>query len=385
MKIKKPNRKTTLGIFSLFTFIFFLVMLSNTFGNGVGINRYKYKIENFFERFETPSGGKNQNAKEIQKLVEEESSLISVVEKASPSVVSIVVETVNFDFFSGPSVNEEGIGTGFIVDSNGVIVTNSHVVSDPSGEYSVVLNDGTTYVVEDIHLDRMSDLAIIEVTARDLPALELADSDTLQVGQTAIAIGNALGKFQNTVTRGIVSGISREIVASSGFGAESTVYEEVIQTDAALNPGNSGGPLLNLAGQVIGINVATTPYADNISFAIPSNTLAPLLTTFLEKGRIVRPYLGVSYRIVTEEIAKLRDLSEGAYIASVYPDSPADKAGLERGDIILSVEGEEINAKNTLVGVISRFSVGETLKVVVDRGGESREFFVTLAELPREF
>lgn len=377
-KTGKINKRTLLGVFSLFTFLFLLLTLA---GPSAGLGKLRYDLQNLFGRSgETPSP-----PRKITTLVEEESAIINVVEKASPSVVSILVQTVDYDFFSGPSLSEQGIGTGFIVDPSGIIVTNSHVVSDPNGEYSVVLRDGTTYEVEDIHLDRLSDLALLEVTARDLPALELADSDALQVGQIAIAIGNALGKFQNTVTQGIVSGVSREIVASAGFGGDATLYDEVIQTDAALNPGNSGGPLLNIAGQVIGINVATTPAADNISFAIPSNTLRPILAAFLEKGRIIRPFLGVSYRIITEEIATLRDLPQGAYISSVSRGSPADEAGLERGDIIIRLEGQKINSENSLAKVINGFSVGETVELNVDRDGEELTLYATLEEIPRDF
>lgn len=379
------KKKTILGIISLFSFILILVTLSSRFGNGLNFSEYRYNIQKYFKNLADSAGNiSSPKTVEVQTLVEEESAIIDVVKKASPSVVSIIVETVNFDFLSGPSVSEEGIGTGFIVDSNGIIVTNSHVVNDTGAGYSVVTNDGINYEVENIHIDRMSDLAILEITARGLPTLELADSDDLEVGQTAIAIGNALGKFQNTVTRGIVSGISREIVASSGRG-DQTLYEEVIQTDAALNPGNSGGPLLNIAGQVIGINVATTPYADNISFAIPSNTLKPILETFLKEGRIIRPYIGVSYRLISEELAELRDLPEGAYISSVYRNSPADKADLQRGDIIISVEGTEINSENTLSRVISSHSVGETIEIRIDREGERLTKYITLEEIPQSF
>ena len=187
-------------------------------------------------------------------------------------------------------------------------------------------------------MDRTTDLAILEITARDLPIVELGDSDATKVGQTAIAIGNALGRYQNTVTVGVVSGIARELQASSGFGDVKT-YANVIQTDAALNPGNSGGPLLNSGGQVVGINVATSFGADNISFAVPVNTLKPILKGFLEEGRIIKPYLGVVYTMVTPDIGLLRKLPEGAFISRVVKDSPADDAGLVRGDIIVKFDG----------------------------------------------
>lgn len=319
-----------------------------------------------------------------QKLVEEESTTVDVVERVSPAVVSIVVKTVDFDIFTGPSTIESGIGTGFIVDPNGLIVTNSHVVDDSQGEYSVVLKDGTTYEVDKIHLDSISDLAILEIAARDLPIVELGDSDALKAGQKAIAIGNALGRFQNTVTVGVISGIGRQVVAG-GFGLRPSVQENAIQTDAALNPGNSGGPLLNSAGQVIGINVATTIGADNISFAIPVNTLKPLLEIFIDEGRIIRPYLGITYTVITEEVANLRNMPMGAYISRVTPDSPADKAGLERGDIIVKFEGEEVNAENSIARSIAQLKVGDRVRLVVDRDNEQREVVITLEEAPEDF
>lgn len=320
-----------------------------------------------------------------QEVVQEESVVIDAVEKVSPSVVSVVVKTVAFDFFTGPSESESGIGTGFIVDPNGLIVTNSHVVDSIEGEYSVVLKDGSTYDVDEIHLDRTTDIAILEITARDLPVVDFGDSDELKVGQMAIAIGNALGRFQNTVTTGVVSGVGRELVASGGFGTPTTVYENAIQTDAALNPGNSGGPLLNSSGQVIGINVATTAGADNISFAIPVNVLKPLLESFIQEGKIIKPYIGIRYVMITEEIARLRDLPEGAFISQVVSGSPADKAGLKRGDIIVMANGVEVDSDNNVAKIISKARVGEVLEIKVDRDKEQLNFKLTLEEMPEEF
>jgi serine protease Do len=263
-----------------------------------------------------------------------------------------------------------------------LIVTNNHVVENKRGEYSVVLKDGTTYDVERIHLDPISDLAILEITARDLPTVTLGDSDNLKVGQKAIAIGNALGRFQNTVTMGVISGIGRQVVATGGFGTQPSVQENAIQTDAALNPGNSGGPLLNLAGQVIGINVATTIGADNISFAIPVNTLKPLLEVFAEEGRIIRPYIGISYTMITKEIAALRDLPVGAYISTVLPDTAADEAGLQRGDIIVEIDGEPIDSQNSIPNVIAENKVGDKMTLTIDRDGRRIEVELELGEAP---
>ncbi|OGC59254.1 hypothetical protein A2380_02010 [candidate division WWE3 bacterium RIFOXYB1_FULL_43_24] len=311
----------------------------------------------------------------------EESTVIDAVDKVSPAVVSIVVKTVNFDYFSGPTTSDQGIGTGFIVDKNGLIITNSHVVDDPSGEYTVVTKDGKTYEATKIHLDEISDLAIIEITARDLPTVEFADSDNTKVGQMAIAIGNALGRFQNTVTVGVVSGISRQLQAGGGFGGVKT-YENIIQTDAALNPGNSGGPLVNSSGQVIGINVATSIGADNISFAIPVNTLIPILDGFLKEGRIVRPYLGVTYTMVTPEISEIRDMPVGAFISRVSPESPASRAGLLRGDIITKINETSLNGENSLSQVIAKAKVGDMLKLYVDREGKEEIFTAELEAAP---
>ena len=318
-----------------------------------------------------------------KQIVEEENNIIKVADGASPSVVSVVVKTFNFDFSTGPIESQEGIGTGFIVGESGLIVTNSHVVDDPRGEYSVILKDGTTYEVKKVNLDENSDLAIVEIDARGLPVIELGDSENLKVGQTAIAIGNALGRYQNTVTVGVISGIARELRASSGMGSIST-YEGAIQTDAALNPGNSGGPLLNSSGQVIGINVATTLGADNISFAIPINDLKPVLESFLEEGRIVRPYLGVSYSLITSDIANMRRMPEGAYISRVLADSPADKAGLERGDIIINFDGNDVSAQSSLAKSISMKKVGDKVKLIIDRDGEEITLEVTLEEAPSD-
>lgn len=363
------------------SFIFTVYSISNKNNpNGDIFANLSSKISEWFK-------GKDSNSlPEIfkQRVVQEESAVIDVVDKVSPAVVSILVKTTSFDFFSGPSTYESGIGTGFIVDSTGLIVTNSHVVDDPTGEYTVVLKDGTEYKVEKIHLDQISDLAILEITARGLPKVELGDSDSIRVGQKAIAIGNALGRFSNTVTVGVISGIARELEANSGLGG-AKVYEDVLQTDAALNPGNSGGPLLNSAGQVVGINVATTYGADNISFAIPVNTLKPVLEGFLKEGKIVRVYLGVSYKMITKEIAAINKLSEGAYIAGIVEGSPAEKAGLIRGDIITKFSGTELKGHNTLSKMISKSKVGEKVELVVDRNGKEVGVTVTLEEAPERF
>jgi len=353
--------KKIAGVIWLLVFVSILLVAASVYGGN------KIDLKSLFNK---SSNGLNEIKEKVvtrQEVVEEESAVIGAVEKVSPSVVSVIVKTVSFDLFSGPTASEEGIGTGFIVSASGLIVTNSHVVDSVEGQYSVVLKDGTSYDVESINLDEQSDLAILQIAARDLPTVQLGDSDTIKVGQKAIAIGNALGRFQNTVTTGVISGVARQLTASSGFGGDSKVYESVIQTDAAINPGNSGGPLLNSAGQVIGINVATTTGADNISFAIPVNTLKPILEGFLREGRIIKPYLGISYTLITEDIAKARKMPQGAFVTTVFPNTPAKKAGLERGDVIVKIDGKDINSENSVAKVISEKKVGDTIQMEVDR------------------
>ena len=278
------NRKSRKGYVWLFIFLAILFVAAGKFSKQKSYTSLFSDLSNQVGGLLGVEGKEYTGPKTLlrQEVVQEESVVISAVEKVSPAVVSVVVKTVDFDFITGPFESESGIGTGFIVDENGLIVTNSHVVDQAAGEYSVVLKDGSTYDVDKIHFDRSSDIAILEITARGLSVVEFGDSEELKVGQMAIAIGNALGRFQNTVTTGVVSGVGREITASAGFRAPTTVYNNAIQTDAALNPGNSGGPLLNSSGQVIGINVATTAGAENISFAIPVNILKPLLESFIE-------------------------------------------------------------------------------------------------------
>jgi serine protease Do len=319
-----------------------------------------------------------------QEVVQEESQVIAVVDKVSPAVVSILVKTTSFDYFTGPTTDESGIGTGFIVDKSGLIVTDSHVVDNEAGQYSVVLKDGTSYDVTKIHLDPQNDLAILEIAGRELPFVELGDSDKLKVGQKAIAIGNALGQFQNTVTVGVVSGIGRSITAGGSLGMEAKAYESVIQTDAAINPGNSGGPLLNSAGQVIGISVATSRGADNISFAIPVNTLKPILESFLKEGRIIKPYLGVSYQMISKELGQLNRLPEGAYVLNVAKGTPAEKAGVQRSDIITKFDGKQLGIKLSLAQAIAAKRVGDLVVLTIDRAGVTDELKLTLAEMPQD-
>ena len=370
------NKRIIQGILILLLFILLLGVLAEQ-KNG---NLVKSLVDQL-----NPNKGSKTLTVLKQSVVEEESAIIDVVEKVSPAVVSIVQKTVDFDPFSGPISSESGIGTGFIVDESGVILTNSHVVSDSTTEYAVVLSDDRSFDVVKIHKDPLNDIAILEIEAQGLPVVEFGDSAGLKVGQKAIAIGNALGQFSNTVTVGVVSGLARQLTATGPFGEAPKTYTQVIQTDSALNPGNSGGPLLNLYGQVIGVNVATTRGADNIGFAIPIDQVKPILESFSENGRIIRPYLGVSFVMITKDVAALRRFPEGAFVRAVGVDTPAEDSGLKRGDIITAMDSIQIDEDNPLDVVIqSSFEVGDRVGLTIDREGQTLTLQATLEESPEE-
>jgi len=336
-----------------------------------------------------------------------ENEVISVVDAVSPSVVSVAIEkdtskNVQFDpfpndFFNNwpffqnqpqqpqntePDWQKVGGGTGFIISSDGYILTNKHVVADSEARYKVTLNDGTEYDATLVGTDLFNDIGALKIDAHDLPTVELGNSDNLVIGQTVIAIGNALAEFSNTVTTGVVSGMGRSIVASDG-GGSSEKLEDVIQTDAAINPGNSGGPLLNLSGQVIGINTAISSQGQLIGFAIPINSAKSIIDGLKESGEIVRPYLGVRYIMLSSDIAKKNNLQveEGALIVrgddptklAVAPGSPADKAGLLENDIILEIEGQKLTEDNQLAKIISHYKPGDEITLKVLSKGKTKE------------
>ncbi len=238
--------------------------------------------------------------------------------------------------------------------------------------------------------DQVNDVAILKIDAKNLVPAHLGDSDALQIGQTVIAIGNSLGEYRNTVTRGVISGIDRSVQATDGAG-QSEVIQEAIQTDAAINPGNSGGPLLNLSGQVIGINTAVNRAGQSIGFAIPIAVAKRPLDSFQKNGRIIRPFLGVRYRLINEELVKKNNLpvNYGALIGGnidkgelgVIGGSPAKKAGLREGDIIVAVNGVRIDASNALANTIAKYSPGDEVTVRVFSGGKERDVVVKLEEL----
>ncbi|OGB74350.1 hypothetical protein A2V68_01190 [candidate division Kazan bacterium RBG_13_50_9] len=321
--------------------------------------------------------------------LEENSALIEAVDKVSPSVVSIVSSRSVRSIFGGV-FEQTGGGTGFVIRENGLIATNRHVVADSKAEYKVVTADGKTYDAQIVATDPFNDLAVVKINARDLPVADLGDSDQLKVGQRVVAIGNALGQYQNTVTSGIVSAVDRVIIAGDGSG-DSERLEGVIQTDAGINPGNSGGPLVNMAGQVVGINTAIDLQGQVIGFAIPINGVKLALESVLATGTIKRAMLGIRYIQLTKEFAALNNMStdKGALVTrgntaselAVTPGGPADKAGIKENDIIVSIDGEEIDDDTSLTSILSKHQPGDTVGIKLLRGDKTMEVSVKLGEL----
>lgn len=328
---------------------------------------------------------------ETRTLVKEENAVIDTVENSSPSVVAIGVtqRVINpFDPTALPRNRQSTIGTGFVASDNGVIVTNKHVVADLQANYTVVTKDGKKLEVEKIYRDPSLDLALVKTKETGLHALNLGDSSKLKVGQTVIAIGNALGRFSNTVTTGVVSGLGRSIGAGDSFGRQIEMLDDLIQTDAAINPGNSGGPLLNSAGEVIGVNVAVSESAQNIGFAIPINSIKTTIDEFITNGKISRALLGVNYQIVTRDYAILNEIPQGAYIIEVVPGSAAEKAGIEPGDIITRIDGKPVDTQNFISEFIRSKKPGDKIKVEIwkDNGdkSETKAVEATLEEANKE-
>lgn len=363
----------------------------------------------------------NQNS-----IPDYESKVIQVVKGATPAVVSIVAtknlsvaqkqgiynpfqDFCNDPFFrqffgdqcgapqqqqpqATPKTQKTQVtaGSGFIIAANGLILTNRHVVDVAGADYTVVTNDGKNFKARVLAQDPVQDLAILKIDAPvSLAYLPLGDSDGVQLGQTVIAIGNALGQFSNSVSKGVISGLSRSITASDG-GGSSEQLERVIQTDVAINPGNSGGPLLNLSGEVIGVNTAIAQGAQNIGFALPINQAKRDVNQIKTIGKISYPFLGIRYQLIDADLKQQDKLSydfgalvsrgENSGDAAVASGSPAAKAGIKEGDIILEVNGQKIDKNNDLAQLIQKFNVGETVTLKVFSDGKEKEVKITLAE-----
>ncbi|MFZ3055113.1 MAG: trypsin-like peptidase domain-containing protein [Minisyncoccales bacterium] len=343
--------------------------------------------------------------KEYVPQTSQEQKVIDVVKDNSASVVSVVIskevavyETEYLPFGSflipqqkqtGTEKQQIGSGTGFIVSEDGLVITNKHVVSDEDAEYTVVDVNGKEYEAKVLAKDPVQDIAIIKIESSEkLKPLVLGDSNDIQTGQSVIAIGNALGEFQNTVSVGVISGLGRTLVATgSTIGSET--LEDTIQTDAAINKGNSGGPLLNLKGEVIGINTAVASDGQSIGFAISINKAKKDIEQVKSLGKISYPFLGVRYVALNEENSKERNLSVdyGALITkgsngdpAVSSGSPAEKAGLKEGDIILEMGGEKITKDNTLSKMIAEYDPNESVDLKILRDGKEMTITVILGE-----
>ena len=335
---------------------------------------------------------------EKQTVVYEESVITKVVEESLPSVVTVgITKTTStgnlfeidpfnpFDPFkrvpNSARKIEQNIGSGFIISADGLIITNKHVVSDTDASYKVLTNDNKKYDIAKIYRDPLNDLAILKINASQLKPLKLGNSNTLKLGQMAIAIGTPLGEFQNTITVGIISGLGRGITAGSPFEGYVEKLDNVIQTDAAINPGNSGGPLLNSSGQVIGINTAIAGDSQNIGFAIPVNVVKNLIENFNKQGgSFDRPYIGVRYKIIDRETAVLNDLVEGAYVIEVLDNSPAQKADIQEEDVIIEFDGQKVKGDNDqeLAKKILQKKIGERVGLKIWRNGETLNKKLTL-------
>lgn len=341
-----------------------------------------------------------------QQAVLSESQLISAIAKnVSPSVVSVEVTSQSLqapDFFGfyGGSTQQRSAGTGIIISDDGYVVTNRHVVPAGTSNVSVTLSDGTqlddVQVVGRTNESDSLDIAVLKIKdtkGKKLQKATLGDSGAVQVGDRVIAIGNALGQFQNTVTDGIISGFGRSVQASDGSGSSETL-QNLFQTDAAINEGNSGGPLVNISGEIIGINTAIAGgQAQNIGFAIPVNDVKGIIKNVLEKGVFERPYLGIRYVSLTDDYAYQYnlDVKRGAYIvpangraSSIISGSPAEKAGLKEKDIITKIDGTAIDERNSLTSLVGRKSVGDEVTLTIIRDGKEQTVKIKLEAAPQQ-
>jgi len=401
------NKKSFKSYIIISIVISFLIGgISGAFFGMIGGSLITPSIKDFL-RLPTISNSDNTGSTIKNVTVKEESATIDVVNKVSPAVVSIVAtqdlsklyQQNSFypfnDFFGFGSPNQQqpsgkqevSSGTGFIVSPDGMIVTNKHVVSISDAEYSVLTNDGNRYDAKIVATDPLNDVAVLDIDANNLPIATLGDSDGIQIGQTVITIGNSLGEYTNTVTKGVISGIDRTITASGQNSSET--LEGVIQTDASINPGNSGGPLIDLDGSVIGINTAIDQQGESIGFAIPINEVKTVVDSVNKYGKVVRPVLGVRYILVTPALKEQNNLSVdyGALVVkgqsgalAVVLGSAADKAGIEENDIILEIDGQKIDQKHSLTGINRKKKPGEAVNLKILPEGKEKNAQATLME-----
>ena len=327
----------------------------------------------------------------------EKSPIIEIAKKVCPAVITIVVskdlpKVEGFYMFpfggkefvfpmikgSKKEKTKIGGGSGFVASPDGLVLTSCHIISDPKDNYTVVLEPDKKYPAQILARDPISDIALLKIDGGNLPYIELGDSDQIDLGQTVVAVGNALGEFHDTVSSGIISGLSRIITAGHPFSVQAERLRGLIQTDAAINPGNSGGPLVDIEGKVIGINTAMVMGAQNIGFAIPINYAKKIIEEVKKYGRLRTPFLGVRYILLSKEVAEKDKLpvDYGALVcrealgeSAIIKDSAADRAGVKEFDIILEINGEKITMENPMANILQKFKAGEeiNLKALRDR------------------
>ena len=370
----------------------------------------------------TAKGKEDQTVATEHNIETEQSQIVQVVENANPAIVSIVVTKdmptaeryiENIDPFNpfGHFFNrrfrfntpqrqerretekkEVGGGSGFLVSKNGLVITNRHIIKDKNAEYTALANNGEKYSAKILATDNASDIAILKIEGEDFPYLEFGNSDALKPGQTVIAIGNALAEFHNSVSVGVVSGLSRSIVAGDQYG-QTDLLEGVIQTDAAINPGNSGGPLLDITGKVIGVNVAVQQRAENIGFALPGNVVKSVAESVKEHGEIIKPFLGVRYIQVTKTLKERNNLpvdygvlvirGKTAEDLAVIPGSPADKAGITENDIILEIDDTKITTKTSLASIIRKKKINQKITLKIVHKNKEKKVEAVLEKAPK--
>jgi len=425
-EIKNKTHKTLKSI--IFWRVLLIIIAGCIMGFSIGIVALHYfpsQTQAFLKYFEMPVPELQNDNQPISNIytsdIAYEQEIINAAKNVSPSVVSIVIsknlpvyeqEWINpfgdsngvFDLQipqyvqKGTKYQEVGEGSGFIVSEDGLVLTNKHVVSDNKADYTVLTNDGKKYSTKVLALDPVQDLAVIKIQLgkSDNPdtkfkPVKLGDSSGIQLGQTAVAIGNALGEFRNTVSVGIVSGLGRTILASDQTGSVSETLEDIIQTDAAINSGNSGGPLLNLKGEVIGINTAIASGAQSIGFALPINLAKKDISQVKATNKIVYPFLGVRYVLIDDIVKEKYKLSVdyGALVlkgndgeSAVTKGSPAEKAGIKEKDIILELDGEKVTTNNSMAKMIQKHNIGDKVTLKILRNNKEQSMEIILSERP---